>query len=251
MALSRRRPKLPLGPEKAYERELVAISQLISTIYAKGLAPQLKHAKTAERQDADVGTYDLGTLRLQVLARLKKLNLSKLVDRYGRRIVKANAKEVAGILGIVPDIGVAGLERALAAFRSRNLGLIASIAERQHNDLSALMVEAATSGMRAATLKDKIAERFRVSRSRSSLVAKNETLTLNGQLTQIQHLAAGVTEYVWNSSADERVRDIHVELDGRRFSWDDPPISSEDGSVGHPGEPINCRCVAVPVMPAE
>ena len=42
----------------------------------------------------------------------------------------------------------------------------------------------------------------------------------------------GVVDETWSVRA----------LDGTTQRWDDPP------SEGHPGEPINCRCVAEPVL---
>ena len=59
---------------------------------------------------------------------------------------------------------------------------------------------------------------------------------------RFQRAGLGVTEYIWRSSDDERVRSLHREYDDRRFSWDEPP----DG--GHPGEGYNCRCFAEPVV---
>ncbi len=59
---------------------------------------------------------------------------------------------------------------------------------------------------------------------------------------RFQRAGLGVTEYIWRSSDDERVRSLHREYDDRRFSWGQPP----DG--GHPGEAHNCRCFAEPVV---
>ena len=59
---------------------------------------------------------------------------------------------------------------------------------------------------------------------------------------RFQRAGLGVTEYIWRSSDDERVRSLHREYDDRRFSWGQPP----DG--GYPGEAHNCRCFAEPVV---
>ena len=53
----------------------------------------------------------------------------------------------------------------------------------------------------------------------------------------------GITQYIWRTSRDERVRESHLVLEGKTFSWDSPP------DVGHPGQDINCRCTAEPVIP--
>ena len=44
---------------------------------------------------------------------------------------------------------------------------------------------------------------------------------------------------------DGRVRPKHQELDQKVFSYDDPD-GGDNGQL--PGEPINCRCVALPVI---
>ncbi len=55
---------------------------------------------------------------------------------------------------------------------------------------------------------------------------------------------AGVLAYIWRSSDDEQVRDVHAFYDDRVFSWDDPPPG------GHPGVAYGCRCVAEPLPPS-
>jgi len=59
---------------------------------------------------------------------------------------------------------------------------------------------------------------------------------------RFQQAGLGVTEYIWRSSDDVRVRSSHRDYDDRRFSWDEPPGGK------HPGEDYNCRCFAEPVV---
>jgi len=49
---------------------------------------------------------------------------------------------------------------------------------------------------------------------------------------------------VWRGILDARERPEHVAREGKEFSWKNPPDD------GHPGEPINCRCTAEPVLPS-
>lgn len=74
-------------------------------------------------------------------------------------------------------------------------------------------------------------------------LARDQTSKMVGNLSEIRQTAAGVLEYQWESSRDERVRPTHVANNGRRFSWAVPPPET-----GHPGEDIQCRCVALPVL---
>lgn len=65
---------------------------------------------------------------------------------------------------------------------------------------------------------------------------------------------AGVSQYVWISMSDDRVRPAHFDLDGQTCDWDNPPLTADVSSNGeddHPGEDYNCRCVASPIEPDE
>jgi len=99
-----------------------------------------------------------------------------------------------------------------------------------------------TTGKRWEELKASLLERGSVSESRAELIARDQTLKLNGAITKANQQAAGVDKYVWSTSRDERVRDTHAELDGKVFSWAAPP------KPGHPGQDYQCRCIAVPLL---
>ncbi len=61
---------------------------------------------------------------------------------------------------------------------------------------------------------------------------------------------ADVASYIWITQKDDRVRPAHRALENETCQWDDPPLSAEDSSIGepcHPGEDVNCRCVAAPI----
>jgi SPP1 gp7 family putative phage head morphogenesis protein len=99
-----------------------------------------------------------------------------------------------------------------------------------------------TAGLRWEDLRDKLLETGDVWESRAELIARDQTLKLNGAINRSRQQAAGVTSYVWSTSGDERVRDTHAELDGKTFDWGAPP------EPGNPGEDFQCRCVALPII---
>ena len=89
---------------------------------------------------------------------------------------------------------------------------------------------------------------------------------LNADIAQDQQEAAGVKEYVWSTSGDERVRGnpkgkwakakhSHYAIDGKRCRWDNPAVYKNNGewidrpanwAQLHPGKDFNCRCVGLP-----
>jgi hypothetical protein len=96
----------------------------------------------------------------------------------------------------------------------------------------------------------------RIIRNRNRLIAYNETGRILAITNELRYLEAGLYTYIWRTSEDERVvgnptglypignwlHENHYVRDGKVFRWDMPP------SDGHPGIPINCRCVALPIV---
>lgn len=94
-------------------------------------------------------------------------------------------------------------------------------------------------------------------RSHVRMIARDQMGNLNCAMTKYEHESMGVSQYVWVTRHDNRVRACHRELNGRVFSWDNPPamwyptISKGivyTGRYCHPGEDFGCRCVAKPVF---
>jgi SPP1 gp7 family putative phage head morphogenesis protein len=166
-------------------------------------------------------------------------HVGPLFDKMSGGVTKSNAKQQA-VIGVTPK--AINLTKFVDEQRRKNIELVKSAHAEYRDQLRALLTDPDNYGMRSETLADAIAERADVSESRAELIARDQTLTLNGQITKERQTAAGVNSYVWSTSLDDRVRPEHAELEGQTFDWDNPP------AVGHPGEDILCRCVAIPVV---
>ena len=106
----------------------------------------------------------------------------------------------------------------------------------------------AFAGYRAASLVAEIEHDFQISHSKAKFLARQETSLLMSQFRKERYKSAGINEYTWSTSRDQRVRPYHKRLDGQIFSWDNPPIVDESGRRAHPGEDFGCRCIAIPVI---
>jgi SPP1 gp7 family putative phage head morphogenesis protein len=128
----------------------------------------------------------------------------------------------------------------------QNFDLITSIQGTARMRARLAIDQAVQQGLRveqnARQLQAVLGQQFSITRSRAMLIARDQTLTLNGQATRTYQRSAGVDEFEWLSSGDGRVREEHIALNGRIFFWNDPP------SEGVPGEAILCRCTAYPVV---
>ena len=104
-------------------------------------------------------------------------------------------------------------------------------------------------GTRADKLKNILFAEYGVISNRAKFIARQETSLFVAKYRQVRYEDAGVNQYQWSTSNDERVREDHKDLNGRIFSWDQPPITDKrTGARNNPGEDFGCRCVALPVV---
>jgi len=100
------------------------------------------------------------------------------------------------------------------------------------------------------SLVQAIVDEFGVTESKSRFLARQETSLFTAIYRKITYMEAGITHYKWSTAGDNdpRVRPMHKELNGKIFTWDNPPITNDKGDRNNPGEDFNCRCVAIAVI---
>ena len=142
-----------------------------------------------------------------------------------------------------------------------NYTLITSNAKRYVSQINTLTEQAIVNGLSPSKLKDEI---FKATESLSEkhcrLIARDQMGKLNGNIEQAQMQEIGLDMYIWSTSLDDRVRDSHAVMEGLLCRWDDASVCSyDDGKTWvsrpadavhlHPGQDIQCRCVALSYYP--
>ena len=94
----------------------------------------------------------------------------------------------------------------------------------------------------AEEIAGELEDSYGVSARRAALIARDQIGKLNGEIARERQTELGIRRYKWRSSSDERVRPEHADRDGQIFEWSDPPPD------GHPGQPVQCRCWAEPLI---
>jgi SPP1 gp7 family putative phage head morphogenesis protein len=136
----------------------------------------------------------------------------------------------------------------VAKFATANVRLIKSVAARHLVDVQRVIENAIIYGARPERLAEEIEARYGVSESRARLIARDQTLKFHGDLVKDKQTKAGIDRYVWTTSSDERVREMHAELDGTEQSWSEDPVTNPQGDTNCPGRDYQCRCIAYPVF---
>jgi SPP1 gp7 family putative phage head morphogenesis protein len=246
-------PRHPHGIELEYTSWLLALSREMNGAIKALLS------RHGVRFDADQVTLLPGQVkrlveemrgRLQHMAGRDQLvgKLDQIAARVGTFSREQWAAQVKAALGVDlrSDPNLAPL---FARFREQNVSLISSLAEDKVTRVQSVL-ESARPETRVEDLADQIREQTGATDSRAALIARDQTLSLNAQVTRARHEAAGITQYRWSTSHDVAVRPGHRALDGQVFEYAAPPVVDPDtGETGNPGEPINCRCLGIPIIP--
>lgn len=222
------------------------------------------------------GYVDSSSWTKRKLQEIDRLMLGAPTDeilRAGQKADERNAKAFSAQLKTKDVRSVAfgyvskrlktvGLRSAMGArideYRRENVRLIKSLRGEQIEKVRELLDQGEAEGWRPEQMRKRLQEDLEISKSRADLIARDQTLKLSADLTQARQTGSGIRRYVWRTAGDERVRGtpggkwpngLHYELDGQECSWDDPPITNDNGDRNHPGQDYQCRCTAEPILP--
>lgn len=166
---------------------------------------------------------------------------------------KADADIVKTMKGlVVPPQLTPHRAKRIAEEYSLNMDLyIKDWMKKEIIELRKTVQQQAFAGYRYEKLAKTIQRSYGVSQSKAKFLARQETNLLVVKLKEVRYIDAGVKQYRWQcvaGSKDHPVRPMHKALDGKVFSWDDPPITDKKGSRNNPGQDYNCRCAAIPIV---
>lgn len=256
MASRRRKGHSPELPKRLIEigqEQTVAMLRPIR-LMVRALAQTLSPADDSVRGDVAIVSGAAYSALAQVLVEwvrgvitpeMAREQATRNVGRV-RRHAGLTIASWAEVMGIDPKVAAGRTEAMVAAQIERAIEeqarLIASITDELADQVAAQINDAIRRGERAPDIAGILEDRLGVASSRAELIARDQATKAQGVINKTRQQAMGVRRYEWRTAQDERVRPSHAALNGEVFSWDAPP------SVGHPGEPINCRCVALPIL---
>jgi SPP1 gp7 family putative phage head morphogenesis protein len=256
------RPRLravtwPHAVEHTYAATLIFAAKQVTRAVQREVLPRVQKLLSASRL---VRTDDTNETLHSLIAAIKaEYGVStKVARRWAIEMLDGvsgqhAAEFTAGygqVIAINPYVGnEKWLPEAMRLAVQENVGLIQSIPDRTLTEIEVLVHDALLGGMRVEELASRVMERCDVGERRAALIARDQVGKFHGSLQRLRQQDAGIEEYTWSTSQDEKVRASHRALEGRTFRWDQPPVVNSRGKRGHPGVgDIACRCVAVPVL---
>lgn len=204
-----------------------AITDAVSPVTSKDVMTKLQERVSVINKDAEA---------------IAKRFSEKASNTHKRQMVKEFQKHMT--FDVAKALQAEGLQSVMQERVATNTDLIKSISSRHVERIETKINEALASG-KTINLIEEIEKTSDVSRSQARLIARDQTAKFNSQLNQTRQEALGIEEYIWETAGDEAVRDSHAALDGTTQRWDSPPPGT-----GHPGDDIQCRCRAKPIIPS-
>ncbi|MCD8201919.1 MAG: minor capsid protein [Clostridia bacterium] len=258
----------PYQAERAYTRLLEGYTKKIRAEYKKAMPQILKAYKDEIHTDA---AFNFTSLLGALLSVIRK-NTSKIILgaalvgqllKVGEQTQKTALTEWKKTINDTLKVNIYDdyymgdfFQDNVSKWVEQNVSLIQGLTDDMATQMSELIDNAYSSGLKVTELQKQIQAKFDMDERRAKLISRDQIAKLNSQITQAYQRDAGITKYKWLTCRDERVRASHRALDGKIFSWDDPPEMWHEAKSGkvyegrrcHPGEDYCCRCVAIPVF---
>lgn len=143
------------------------------------------------------------------------------------------------------------MRAAFDAVIDENVALIKSISSQYLESVKIDLMQSVQNGRDLGYLTDRLVKRTGITQRRAARIARDQNNKASAVMARTRQLELGITQAKWLHSAGGKTpRPKHVAFSGQVFD-----LASghdfEDGE-GHvlPGQPINCRCVSVPVLPS-
>lgn len=242
--------KLPAAAERSYVRVLTktwdavtreALAELERTVKSEALERDAREDASPVR----VAVQKIGRVIARAIAVRRMQQIARDIHR---RTNTFNLREVATSLAVNPLL-VPELDAGATAWARENAELIGNVGAEVTDEIAEVVRDAWGRGLRWEQIRALVGERLAVGRSRLELIARDQVLKLNADLTRERHERVGVKRYRWSTSRDERVRKAHKALEGNVYTYAEPPIvDPRTGRREAPGRDFQCRCVAIPIF---
>ena len=257
----------PLTPPLALARDMsrAIVAELRAmTIEARALVHALTKSPEAAQVQPDGAMDALPDDAQRLIAQLQqkyKQRFGELAAQWSRRMIAGvlsqstaqlniGLHEMAERMQIRSTLAEPRMRAIVEASAQACVSLITRIPEKYLGEVQIAVMSAITTGSGLDKLVPYLTKRYKGDARHAHLVALDQVRKVTANVNAARLQALGVEEYVWIHTGGERYpRELHMKYNGRRFRYDKPPIiDKHTGERGKPGDLINCRCVARPVL---
>lgn len=169
-------------------------------------------------------------------------------------------KQVAAVLGAAFIVAESWESELVKNWANTNYGLIKKLSREQIGKVNFAVSNGVQTGQSVKDIKAEILKiNKNISGARAQLIAQDQTGKLKTLFSKRRQEEVGIDLYVWVTAGDERVRKLHISLDGLICKWEDSSVYSTDGidfnsrtggmTKAMVGQDVRCRCGGSPAFP--
>ena len=216
-----------------------------------------EHAEAYFAEDASIASQAriITNMLQEKYMHLFRMSASWIAETFAKESDKASSKSVhlslkklSGGLSI-PTAAISGeLTDIIKATVAENVALIKSIPQQYLGNVQQAVMRSIVGGGKTH-LVTYLQKQHHLTYARAKMITLDQTRKAYQGMSAERIRRAGVKCFEWRHVPSNHPRKLHEELDGKIFEYAKPPIIDKiTGEKGLPGQLINCRCMALPVI---
>lgn len=254
--------------EQSHAAKIMALISPYEELVRAELIPMLdiiiSESRTRTDDPTDIMERIFSGIRVRLTQLMTDANIERTVAETASTLDNENRdqfrRQFQTVFAADPIAAEPWLKQEVNTFVAENASLIKTLPGESLSDIEQMVFRDAKRQLSPQQITANILEAFDTTRGRAQVIARDQVGKFNGRLSELRQKQSGITRYIWQTSEDGRVRSRsnsggysdHQNLNGKTFSWDDPPITvfkgKRAGERNHPGQDIQCRCHAIPVI---
>jgi len=246
--------------ESLIRRMTEDVERQLKRLYA-GEAAEIYFAEDAAALDADPSISSQARIVTNALKKkyeaLFARNAQEIAESFARQTDAASSKSVhmsvqklSGGLSLSTANIDGPLNDIIKATVVENVSLIKSIPQQYLTGVQQAVMRSIVGGTGEPDLVKYLLKHKGITYGRAKTIALDQTRKAFQGMSNERVRRLGIKEFEWRHVPSNRPRDFHLhELNGKIFEYTNPPVIDKmTGEKGLPGQLINCRCMAVPVI---
>jgi SPP1 gp7 family putative phage head morphogenesis protein len=242
------------GIEAWYRRQLDALVLEMHASIVYWLTETWKANEPELAQDATPANVLRAAMAKLTIRWLRKFNegADKLAKLFADKSLKYTdsvfQKTLRDAGFAIPFTMTPAMRDVYSAVIGEQVGLIRSIAAQHLTQIETVVMQGVQRGRDLAYIHDELRARYGVTKRRAALISRDQSNKATATLNAARQQGLGIKQAIWrHSGAGKEPRPEHVKADGEKFDLSKGMYL--EGEWVLPGQAINCRCTAQPIIP--
>ncbi len=231
------------------------VERELKSLFKTGTAKEYFALDASISSQARILTNALTEKFNELFARMSKPIAEQVVEEANKSssvALKSSLKELSGGLSIKTSSISPEITDVLNASTTENVALIKSISQQYLSGVQQAVMRSITGTEGLNDLIPYLQKSKEITHRRAKMIAYDQTRKAFNSIDVAKMKSLGIKKFEWlHSGGSNHPRKLHIELSGKIFSLDDPPIIEDNkGKItrGLPGTLPNCRCRLLPVI---